>query len=370
MKKEFQHTRSGPLLFAALLLWILAPTAAFAMLSFQALNADIEPTKNVYLGVRPGGDQISRPVEIELRWGEPSVLVAPGWTGLVQAVGPVKGGMLQSGDLIATVDGVRRVAVQSTIPFADQLRAGDRGTEVIQLQKFLKAQGLLSKVSGTFDHECLTAVRKFAQAIGVSTPEKVEAFLPEWVVFLPREAQVQKVDLVVGAPAPTPGSVIATIAPDLLFGAVAEQGGVADPNPDQDSTNPSNDQVPTSRLNLDTDETLWFDGKLLALEKDRSSLSRRSLQELAAIVPGGASKAAATVTTSVSGSAWIVPSSAVTLDSRGSSCVVVHGSKSDQIVKIEIRKAINGELVVSGALHPEDKVRIFPSGVEFSCLEQ
>lgn len=147
-----------------------------------------------------------QPVNVSVVWGEPRVVVAPSWFGLVTGVMVSAGDVVGDGDAVVTVDGVHRVAVASPAPFHRRLASGDRGDDVVMLEEALVRLGYLATAGdGVFRQSTLTAVRALAVDLGVVGT--VSGFDPGWLVWLPEDVfEVAEVAVVVGMSAPGQGA--------------------------------------------------------------------------------------------------------------------------------------------------------------------
>jgi hypothetical protein len=191
---------------AALLVWMRAG-------SEDRLSAlDPEPVAIVVpVELRDVVDETA--VTVESVWGVPPAIVAPTWSGTVTRVLVNPLDEVVSGDVVARVDGVDRVAVATRDPFFRELRRRDVGDDVAMLQQWLAMQGLYEgEIDGVFGSDLVDGVKTWAELLGVRKPNG--AFDPAWVVWLPDEPfGVDRVHLVRGEPAPGAGA-------DILAGPV------------------------------------------------------------------------------------------------------------------------------------------------------
>lgn len=155
------------------------------------------------------------PVSVQLTWGSPSSLAAPAWTGTVRAVFVTVGQALRSGDQVAVVDEVTRIAWHTDRPFFRILSSGATGDDVADLQRLLASMGFsLGEADGRFGPATASAVKAFAAELGVPSPSG--DFDPGWIIWLPHEVfQIATIPLVVGTPAPPAGTPVAATAKPL-----------------------------------------------------------------------------------------------------------------------------------------------------------
>lgn len=154
------------------------------------------------------------PVTVSVERAEPPVVLAPQWSGTVTALYVTADEDIESGDAVAQVDGLDRIAVASSVPFYRSLSAGDRGDDVAALQSMLRESGFNDVVvNGFLDDATAQALSRWSQDV-LGAPQlvgnEVVTFDPATVVWLPespmRPGSVE--GLIVGSPAPGPGSVI------------------------------------------------------------------------------------------------------------------------------------------------------------------
>ncbi|VAW05263.1 hypothetical protein MNBD_ACTINO02-1338 [hydrothermal vent metagenome] len=155
-------------------------------------------------------------VSVESVWGVATVVVSPPWSGTVTRVDVVSGDNVISGDVVARVSGVDRVAVASVEPFWRTLARRDKGDDVAMLQTWLIGSGYYdADVDGVYGHAMVAAVKMWAADLGVAKPDG--NFDPVWIVWLPYEPfVVSAVVLESGSPPPAAGSPV-LIAPIPLL---------------------------------------------------------------------------------------------------------------------------------------------------------
>ncbi len=174
-------------------------------------------------------------VSVTLQWAEGPALFSPSWSGTVGRVAVEVGGVVRSGDTIATVNGVDRMAVATPQPFYRPLGRGDSGDDVTWLQAVLVQLGYLDELPSdrdTVTFDVLQAIRGLAQALGVRG--KVDVFDPAWFVWMPEDSfPVDRVGLVAGGQAPPPGSEVLRGPPALVDVTIQPlAGGVLQLTPD------------------------------------------------------------------------------------------------------------------------------------------
>jgi hypothetical protein len=211
-----RRVRRLPALLAGLL-WVVVPVVAAVLLLLQADEITRASTdESTWVPVGPAVTTVDTQVTLALTWAGQSPLVAPAWSGLVERVDAVPGSVLGSGDVVARVGGVDRLLVSSTVPFGRPLQLDDVGPDVEALNEVLGTLGYPSGRGDVFRAATQTGVHDLGERLGLDTV----IFDPGWFVYSPSPTvTVATVDLVLAAPAPPPGTPIATPRPVLLQAA-------------------------------------------------------------------------------------------------------------------------------------------------------
>ncbi len=187
---------------AVFLVWLRASTDE----RMAALEPDPVPLVSP---VEERADDGLSTVIVTGHWDQPDALISPGWHGKVISVDVKPGDVVATGDVVASIDGVLRVAIATPKPFWRTLRRRDEGPDVEMLQRCLAASGLYEgNIDGLYGRSLATAVKTWATELGVQKPDG--SFDPAWTVWLtPDPFHVESVDLLPGSPAPPEGSAIA-----------------------------------------------------------------------------------------------------------------------------------------------------------------
>ena len=110
-------------------------------------------------------------------------------------------------------------------PFYRPLAVGDTGPDAAELNALLAAQGLEHTPGDRVTRATLGGVRSFATSLGLPATSPLRAFDPAWIVYLSSaQVDVRSVDLVIGAPAPAPGTVIAELDERLASASLVSAG--------------------------------------------------------------------------------------------------------------------------------------------------
>lgn len=145
----------------------------------------------------------AQPATITLDWSSPPQLRWPGAQGLLTSVTVAAGETVENGQVVATVDGVGIIALQSGSPFYRDLARGDKGQDVEELSNSLAGLGLLQADStGTvMTSEIVDAVRELNYLRGADS----RVFSFQHVLWLPEPIRIGEVKLFPGTPAPNAG---------------------------------------------------------------------------------------------------------------------------------------------------------------------
>lgn len=154
----------------------------------------------------------SQAVSLTLEWSLGRDVLAPAWHGTVQAVLVAPPDTLISGQRVATIDGLARIAFATPVAFYRALRWGDSGADVEQLHVMLRELGFLNDepaMATVYDRATYDAVYALEAALGASQP--TGQFDPGLVVWLPASPfEVASVQLKASAPAPPAGQAVAS----------------------------------------------------------------------------------------------------------------------------------------------------------------
>lgn len=338
-------------------IWAIVPIGTAAYLLHQSSLVELPSEQQVWEPIRPAPSSVEEQSGLALTWSPPADIIAPAWSGIVQSVGIETGGALDSGVTVAKIGGIQRLAYASAEPFSRSLSVDDRGTDVADLNRLLASRELNHAGGDYFTWETRLGVQKLAESLGAG--RNVTTFDPSWVIYLSAPVSIETVDLVVGAPAPTEGTVIATGYPRLSAATLTTFSAAKDLLSDEQAATP--EAVP-----LPDDAALVLDDQELVLAADRASVAPESLPAVEAVVSQGAR--AIVVKTRIPGvEGWSVPSVAVYVDAAGSSCVLVRTDGDTRAVLVTLASTGDQTAIVSGALSPGDDIATNPSLDPQSC---
>lgn len=215
----------------AVLAWIAVPLVVAAVVTARSeRSVRTEPPASAWVAAGPVETEVSRTVTAKADQEEQPPLLAPAWTGLVEEVGLRVGEPLRSGDTVAVIDGLPRVAAATGRPLRRRLVPGDRGQDVTDLNGWLASRRYEADTGDRFGRATRRGVVALRRDLGLAAD--VDEFDPAWLVFLAApEVTVRSTTLQAGAPAPGAGAPIAELEPQItsVTLALADQSAAAPP---------------------------------------------------------------------------------------------------------------------------------------------
>lgn len=355
---------------AAISLWIVAPIAAVAVLTAVAMRVDAIGTEDVWAPPQASGGVRERSAGLQVQWNTAADLVAPEWSGLVQEVFVEAGDEIRSGQPVVRIDGVRRIALASDLPFSRMLSVGDRGVEAAALNSALAGLGLEASDSDTVTWATLRGVRALAAMLEVPSAGEVAAFDPSWIIFLPDDAtSVEKVALSVGSRAPSAGEVIVTAPLTIAAAYLVSADEIPSPQELQ-SEDPPRTLDP---IVADAGESLTVGMTPLELDESRSRIASDSLPALRNLATAGAPFLRGVLVSDIAADALRVPVSAIVSDTAGVTCVIVgtefSGTSPAHIthIPVDVIASDAGVAWVVGDVASDSRVLATPAGESRSC---
>lgn len=376
-KADAQPDRRGPrkaphaLMVAGLIFWALVPTIGFAYLTWSERQIAIEPTRVVWTPIATSDEPVRREINISVTRSEIDRVFAPNWSGLVQEVPVSVGSTISHGQVVAVVDGISRLAMATSRPFARPLSSGDEGSDVAQLNAVLDERGLEAGTDDDFDRSTLRGVQAIAHQLGVPDADSLITFDPAWFVFLPvHEMHISSSTLKVGAPAPALGEV-AFEGDRRITGAFlvasSESGppiGTSEDSNDDDAQAESAPPSPTEKIQAAPNQQLIVGSQILPLSETRDEVDAGALAMLAGLIEPDASSVRGSLESEPLAGQWTLPTAAVFTDEDGSLCAVVKRKTSISIREVSVVGIGSGVTVVEGKLQNGDRVLVSPHGKE------
>ena len=308
----------------------------------------------------------SQPVTLTPTWDQGKDLYAPPWSGMVTAVYASAGNPLKSGDKVAAIDAVDRIAYATKTPFYRTIASGATGADVESLNDMLVALGYMDALPSDPTLATYTTslgVRGLAKALGV--PTATTTFDPAWVVWLPASPFTPaSLDLVPGQPAPSPGSTFAAGQSTLTSAtlAAANQGTLA--------IDPAAKWV------------VVVNGKSFAVDAAKQAVASSALADLAAVLPqpsspsnggsgGGAPNSFGGGQNTTSGivqrarplDAAAIPSTSVMTGAKGQLCAWLPDGKQYRAVDVTVADARAGITDVTAGVTAGEQLLANPGQV-------
>jgi hypothetical protein len=353
---------------AALLIGLLAAPVIF-LAALRMGSADSLPGvtfDSAPVLAKAKGRQVtgSQPVSLTPTWDQGKDLYAPPWTGMVTAVDASAGKPLKSGDTVAAINAVRRIAYATKTPFYRTIASGDTGPDVESLNEMLAGLGYMDALPSDptrATYATSIGIRDLAKALGV--PTATTTFDPAWVVWLPASPFTPaSLDLVTGEQAPAHGTTVATGQSTLTSAtlAAANQG--------------------TLEVDPSAKWVVVVNDKSFAVDAAKQAVASAALAGLAALLPqpsssdntgsnvgrggpGGANTTSGIVQRATPLDAAAIPSSSVMTGARGQLCAWVPDGKQYRAVEVTVADARAGITDVIAGLHPGDQLLANPGQV-------
>jgi peptidoglycan hydrolase-like protein with peptidoglycan-binding domain len=340
-------------------------------LTERASHESFDPPVAVDGVVKANAGALSRDVTLVLTWRAPGALMAPDWAGVVQAVPVAAGQAVASGDVVARIAGVDRIACASDYPMAGPVALKDKGQDVETLQRCLSLAGFdAAQDKGVYGQATKAAVAAWSKQTGAAS-DNGNAFDAAWLVFLPEENyELLTVDLEVAAQAPVGGTAIATARPSLTRAVLSSledsrgsemTGGEAEPVPTDQEV------APEELITANPDESLLVGSMTIKLAQNRGEVAAEGLAELSGQVPPNTTSVNVKLQREGAADELLVPAAAVVAVPQGGTCVLrVEGSGIKAVV-VEVVGDTSGSAIVKGNLSPGDRVRLSPVAEDRQC---
>ena len=314
------------------------------------------PAAPTYVLATATKDTVSRSLNLDAKatWAG-GTQVAGGLPGTVTSV-KVKGATtVRTGQTVFDVDLTPVVLAQGTVPAFRDLKAGDHGADVTQLQRFLNTvNGATSPVDGTFGTGLTAQVKTWQKSHGVPATGVVAKGSVLFVPSLPAVLSVA-LDVQVGAPAPVGVAALKVLPAAPSFSVLLP-------------TNQASLTKPGMTVRLTYLQAAWVgkvtslgapseDGSVLAAIGPVAGATSVCATSCSVIPPAGATVAAAIevvpATTGVT-----VPAQALVVGADGAAAVLDAGGRS---VPVTVKATSGGVAVVDG-LTEGRQIRVPTSG--------
>lgn len=359
-----------------LALWVVLPVGLFLMVAREGGQTRITEPAQTWVPVEQTTSEVARNVGVLMKWESPGVMVAPEWNGIVQRVSTGPGEPLASGNTVATIGGIDRLAIHTPVPFSRQLTQGDTGGEVQQLNQMLADRGLPHSDGESYTAETATGVARFAASLGVPAQERT-SFNPAWVVYLPAASTVlDSVELTVAAPAPAAGTVIGTpraqlVAAEISTPEAAEAVEREATTEDQGQVNSSStsSSVRGEPVEAAPGERLLVGSTELAIGRPRHTVADEALDALQAQVVPGSPSTTGRLMRPAGLDEFVVPAAAIFAGDGGRLCVLASPAGDDDAAAVPVSTvgSEDGRTVVTGDLSRDQQVLLAVPGQLRQC---
>lgn len=352
----------------------LVPFVVIAVVSLLNHVTRIAQEEDLWVPVRTATTGPAHHVDIALGWASTSGLVAPAWSGLVTNVSTRPGSTINSGDVVASVNGVKRIALHTTVPFHRPLSRGDRGTDVQALNRYLKSRKWPHAESRSFTEATERGVRRLAQWLGASGA--AGRFDPAWVLYLPTESlEVPMLRLTVGSPAPAQGTALvpssarlqsATLVTAGLLFSQSSQPAAPDAT---DSGSLPNPTIPDEFTFVAAEgDILSVSGTPVPMEPPGSDLPDSSLPLLERLVANtGQDHLGGVIARELYEASWVVPAASVFASPDGVTCVLFRLEDTVTGIPVQVTGASAGSSTVTGPLAEAGQVLVSPENANRVC---
>lgn len=371
------------LAIVGLLLWVAVPGVAVWVLQHRAESVTLSEPQIVFVQAEPNTASVVQDINIAVGLQGGSTLIAPSLNGIVEQSSIAPGDTVANGQVVAVIGGYSRLAVASERPFGRALALNDKGADVEMLNATLSSLGYASGASTTYSASTARGVaqlvRDISQLPGVDTTGA--SFDPSWFFYLPPgNFTVDTTNLVVGAPAPTQGTTVATGRRTIATATLTlDEPSTADTS---STAPPSSDSAgsPTATPTESTDQpaedvqpyaapegaTLTLNGVPLDLTADRAGVSANSFQTLELALDGNARTIPAQLTRPPGNDEFSVPSAAIFTSETGSSCVLAQRGSGTAAEPVSVLGNTFDSAIVTGDLTGVS-VAISPPASQRAC---
>jgi hypothetical protein len=365
------HTLQSLGLALGTAMWLVAPLGALLFLrSAVDTMVVLEKPEAVWVEAQPAQGESREGIGVGFTWTQDPELFAPTWSGVVQFV-VTPGTVLNSGDVVAVIDGIERVAAQTDVPFYRELDHGAVGPDVQMLNELLQDWGYAADAGNRISSTSVEAIGLLAADLGVTDRESRRAFDPSWFVFLPVKSYfLAEISLNVGASAPSAGEVVGKAAARVAEAVLVDTAAV-----DKLAGTVGSDGVPTidwsryERREVPPTARVEFNGEALTLSPNRTALSDEAARVVADGLVAGVTSGMLEMVTPASAEGAIVPAASVIVDGAGAVCVRVksQAGAADRAVPVEVVSSDAGQAGVLGAVSPGDLVGVGVRGADRQC---
>jgi hypothetical protein len=345
------------------LCWLIAPIAGVFLLFNHLATKDLVAVQPVWATATVAEGEAHEPVALALAWTDGKAVVAPDWSGTVLSVTTTPGQAVASGDIVAKVDGVSRMAAALAVPLYRELQPGMTGEDVRSLVAFLKSRGAALPDTDRVSAQVWRAVTGLARELGVDTRNGLASFDPAWLIFLPASpVTVSEVLLSPGSPAPPAGERVLNLARTLDSARIITPAVAARVTADSPLTEA---EVEAASVAVQGGASMFVGNTEVAIAEDRVSVASDSLPTIAALVADDAAATAARIVAPQQ-SGVRVPVSAVLSDTAGT-CVILRDATGERPLPATTRQSVDGSSLLDIDLPRGAEVMVNPAALGKSC---
>lgn len=366
-RPRWRATLAFALAGAGVIAWVAVPTMLYVLLTTKQASTPIAEPTDVWVGVDPNETPTRRDITVKMTWSAGEEIFAPNWTGLIETVDVAVGDVLTSGQPVAIIGGIQRIAVHTDRPFVRPLTTGDRGGDVTALHEFLATKDLPHGDGDRFSEATRDGVNRLARTLGVPGSGDVARFEPDWFLYLPSsEVTIKETALRPGAPAPTSGDAV-IVGEERIVATLLLAGT---PEPTTAGTDGEDRTAPADRrVTAEDDEELLVAGQAWPLSAERDAVDPASFPALNAVVDNASTTISAILLRPPASGQWTIPTAAVAASSDGNTCVIVRSEGGAEVtpIAVEVVGQGAGVTVVVGDLASNSIVLVAPSARKHTC---
>lgn len=343
--------------------WIVCPLLVIGLVVLSNQRAEFAEQEHAWAPAEVATEELSAPVGLALLWGENEKLYAPAWSGTVQKTWLTPGAKVSSGDVVAVVDGVSRIAWHGSSVFYRSLSAGQTGADVLLLKELLAFRGEPQTGTDTVDQPAVRGMLALAKELGAFQPDEHVHFDPAWVVHMASETfEVEISYTFEGAPVPASGETLASGVQHLLEVALVDPEadvGVLDGEDGRGAGLAPLEYarvVDRSGLVAEESDRIELAGEVLALDESRAGLSSDVVKTVEKYASRGAPLVLGRIFVAGQDGGYSIPAAALSSSPQPTICVRRDGRAVKMSVEV-VSSSASGT-VVSGPLMDSDKVRV------------
>lgn len=352
-----------------LAVWVAAPVVAVWLLSQQADRTALVKPEVTWVTLTPNTESVSTQIGLRLQRSAAPTIVAPELTGLIEALLVPVGQQVQNGTRILVADGVTRIGYATDRPFTRSLQRYDDGPDVESLNAMLAALGYPADQGNEFTATTAQGVHRFAADLGAGD---TSVFDPNWIVFLPRaDIVVASYGVLVGAPAPAPGSTLLTGASMLVGAQLIAASDVGVPVPATGSTDDSGSGASTGQsaesIQAPAGTALFVGGTEVTLDDTRQGVAGGELGLLETLIDPTADTVSAELRKPPGANEFSAPPAAVFFSAGGDSCVLRRRDSQSESVAVQVVGGTFDRSILTGPFVDGDEVALSPPEESRQC---